>query len=315
MGANMTHYLNHSRGMRQFKKLIGNANHLIITVLVGLDSIEKGAVRAAPEELRTAWSPKDPVMSAQRARRMVLDMSLVRAVDALDSYLVSANRKPCLFSSAETREGLNACGTSAYRKFKFVDKQYGISQTCEAAAALVETSIKCRNRAAHTNADEPFPETLTKTLYQNREKISEGYGGLDVEALLRRYDQNKEPTFKEIAAFIRSTNQYVYQLEPTLLQSIDVSLFLQELIWDWASKEPKTDETPEHCRRRRIQGVWGKDADRRMNGLKHILQRSGLSEYRSVNTPAAVSIEDHHINLLTNMKPAELYEWAATDTV
>ncbi|WP_025897201.1 hypothetical protein [Sneathiella glossodoripedis] len=60
-------YLNKSFGRKRFKANLGNANHLIITSLVGLDAIERGKVEDIPSEMRMAWSPKSPKTSARRA--------------------------------------------------------------------------------------------------------------------------------------------------------------------------------------------------------------------------------------------------------
>src|SRR5882724_2955678 len=96
-------YLHQSSACHIFKTLIGNANHLIITALVGLDAIEQGIVTKGPEELHAALSPIDPVASAKRSRRMLLDMALVRSVDALDVYIRHSVRKPFLTQSNALR--------------------------------------------------------------------------------------------------------------------------------------------------------------------------------------------------------------------
>jgi hypothetical protein len=72
-------FLNESAARRQFKDVLGNANHLIITILVGLFAVEQRLISECPVELRAAWNPKDPTASANRSRVMMLQMSLVRA--------------------------------------------------------------------------------------------------------------------------------------------------------------------------------------------------------------------------------------------
>lgn len=91
-GRTMDFFLNESRGRRRFKDLLGQANHLIVTSLVGLDGVEQGLVTTPPLDLHAAWSPKDPIISARRARRLLLDMVLVRAVDSVDVYSSSLSR-------------------------------------------------------------------------------------------------------------------------------------------------------------------------------------------------------------------------------
>ena len=83
----MTLYLNISPARRKFKDLLGNANHLLITILVGLSAVERKTIVTAPPELHAAWNPKDVVASARRSRVFVLETTLVRSVDALDAYI------------------------------------------------------------------------------------------------------------------------------------------------------------------------------------------------------------------------------------
>src|SRR4051794_38354746 len=112
----MDHYLNESRGRGRFKDLLGQANHLIVTTLVGLDAVENGLVTSPPADLHASWSPKHPVNSARRARRLVLDMVLVRAVDAVDVYLRMARRLPSLIQEEGLQSGIDGAGRSIFRK-------------------------------------------------------------------------------------------------------------------------------------------------------------------------------------------------------
>ena len=88
----MPAYLNVSKARRTFKEVLGQANHLLVTALVGLDAIERGIVTRAPAELHAVWSPKPAKASARRSRRLLRDMALVRSVAALDLYLRYSNR-------------------------------------------------------------------------------------------------------------------------------------------------------------------------------------------------------------------------------
>src|SRR4051812_34804217 len=116
----MPAYLAKSNARRKFKSLLGHANQLIITAMVGLDAIERGIVTQIPADLNAAWSPKDAIASAKRSRRLILDMALVRAVDALDVYVRSSNRKPYLFQSTDLRASLHGKGHSIFKKLAAV---------------------------------------------------------------------------------------------------------------------------------------------------------------------------------------------------
>jgi len=81
----MALYLNTSPARRKFKDLLGNANHLLITLLVGLSAVERKKITTPPPELHAAWNPHDVIASAHRSRVFVLETTLVRSVDSLDA--------------------------------------------------------------------------------------------------------------------------------------------------------------------------------------------------------------------------------------
>ena len=68
--------MNATKAKKKFKKRFGQANHLLITTLVGLDSIESGKIVEKPSEFSTSWNPMEPKRSAERARMFVLQSFL-----------------------------------------------------------------------------------------------------------------------------------------------------------------------------------------------------------------------------------------------
>ena len=148
-----------SPARRAFKKLLGGVNHLIITTLVGLDAIERGIVTTIPKELHAAWSPKDPVASAQRSRRLILDMALVRAIDAFDVYIRNSMRKPFLVQDIALRIEIDRAKISIFKKFLALEKHY--PRIDPVLSALVATMLSWRNRSAHVEADDEVEPRLT----------------------------------------------------------------------------------------------------------------------------------------------------------
>ena len=90
-----------TRAKKTFKKRFGQANHLLITALVGLDAIETGEVSKKPESFSTSWNPIEPKRSAERARIFTLKSFLGWAVESLEMYLTELNRKPKELESEE----------------------------------------------------------------------------------------------------------------------------------------------------------------------------------------------------------------------
>ena len=251
-------FLNESAARRHFKDVLGNANHLIITILVGLYAVEQRLISECPAELRTAWNPKDPAASANRSRVMMLQMSLVRATDALDMYLSLARRKPALIQDTALQQRMDACGHSVFGKFAvmrdaFLTKNPVIS-------ALVEVMIAWRNRQVHSLADSEVSSKTWEILQSNSEWVKNEFRGMEVDRLFSDFGKEAPPSFKEIASFIRATQEVVRLLDSHLLTNLEPESYLRQLIREYASKARPNDKDPEKARKKQIQSIWGRDA-------------------------------------------------------
>ena len=83
-----------SRAFRKFKTEMGQANHFLITIMIGLDAVEDGAQKR--ESFNANWNPKDVTASVVRSKHYAIKSSLAWAVDNLDMYLRLCNREPRL---------------------------------------------------------------------------------------------------------------------------------------------------------------------------------------------------------------------------
>jgi len=113
-------FLNESTAKRRFKDLLGQANHLLITILVGLSAVERRLITEAPPDLHTIWNPRDPIASAARSRMMLLDMTLVRATDAIDAYISWSRRAPAIIQSVDLQREIDSAQQSVLQKFRAI---------------------------------------------------------------------------------------------------------------------------------------------------------------------------------------------------
>lgn len=303
----MTLYLERSRPRKAFKGLLGNANHLIITALVGLDGIERGVVREVPEELRTVWSPKDAVNSAKRSRRLILDMALIRAIDAIDVYLRDAVRKPTLIQSADFRSSLDSAGLSIFAKLQAVERH--CPDLDSIPLAIVFVLIAWRNRGAHTEADRDAPQAHLDTLQVNAEQIAVRFSGLDTEMLLGGYNAVRPVTFKEVASLINAAHHLVADLDARLLASLDLEQYVKDNIWSSLGDTQKSNELIELARKRRAVSIWGKDSTDRRNAILGLLRQCGLSTVPPQQM-AGVTIKADIIDMLELHTPQSILDWA-----
>jgi hypothetical protein len=297
-------YLNESKARRLFKELLGNANHLIVTALVGLDAIEQGLVTDVPEQLHAAWSPKDRMASARRSRRLVLDMVLVRAVDALDLYIRASRRNPALVQDDGLRNAIDAAGRSIFEKLRAIESHYGHKDPLLFAMGYV--MIAWRNRSAHTEADTEVDQRTRELLLNEAKRIEEIFSGLSAERLLDGFD-NHSPAFKEVASMIRATHQLVQTMEASQFASLNVERYLRDLIWYSVDTDSLNSADAEKKRKSRMQSIWGQDISDRERAFVRMLISSGLSETKKYET--SVVFEPELLEKLKFMSPLGVFDW------
>ncbi|WP_156877954.1 hypothetical protein [Sinorhizobium americanum] len=301
-------YLSRSRPRSAFKDLLGNANHLIITALVGLDAVERGVVREVPEELRAAWSPNDAVSSAKRSRRLILDMALIRAIDAVDVYLREAVRKPALVQSRDFRRDLDSAGLSIFKKLQAVERNCVSLDSLP--LAVIFLMVAWRNRSAHSEADLDAPPHHLEVLQSRAKELAERFRGLDAKMLLGGYDAVRPTTFKEVASLINAAHHLVAELDLRLLRSLDVERFLKDAVWVSLSSSQRPTETTEQTRMRRAVNVWGKDPTDRSGAVLRLLKQLGFSTIVPNRTAGAV-VSAELIEKLQEQTPKSVLAWAS----
>ncbi len=300
-------FLARSRPRSAFKNLLGNANHLIITTLVGLDGVERGVVQAVPEDLRAAWSPIDPVSSAKRSRRLLLDMALIRAIDAIDVYLREAVRKPTLVHAERLRRDLDAAGLSIFAKLQAVEKHCPSVDLLP--LALIFLMVAWRNRSAHSEADRDAAQHHVDILKARSQELSERFRGLDADMLLGGYDAMRSPTFKEVASLINAAHHFVADLDVHLLSNVDVDRFMKDVVWASLGSSKRPGELIEEARKRRAVSVWGKDPVDRAAAVLKFLNQQGFSLVEPKDGANLVAPSDL-IERLQAMTPKDLLQWS-----
>ena len=215
-----------SNAFKRFKKEIGQANHFLITILVGLDGVRSGKV-TKNNEFDVAWNPIDPIASAKRSRIYVIKSSLAWTVDCLDMYLSLCNRSPKLFDSKLSKQ-FDEIGHSVYRKYKLVSVEYLVDDFDK---AVVDLLICWRNKMIHFDADNDISKESRNILKMNSsEDKSVNSTHLDVSQMLLSFDKGECPKFKEMAFMIRKTISFVESIDKVLLAKVDTLSFLESVL-------------------------------------------------------------------------------------
>ena len=220
--------LNHSVAQRQFKKRMGQANHFLITILIGLDEVSKGLVKK-PDTLDVSWNPKDVKAAAERSRVYALNSSLAWIIDNFDSYVQNCKRKPCLIENKKLSEELDSADRRVNDKFKVFFNRYTSNKDLRLYGALVALGIQWRNVTTHSEANNELDDEYEKILLDNKEWYSENFCHLDVDKALDSFKSHKNPTLKETTSIIKAVLRFVEIIDAELLKEIKDERFLSEL--------------------------------------------------------------------------------------
>jgi hypothetical protein len=255
--------------------LRGFAPKRLITILVGLSAVERGLIKGAPPELRTTWNPRDPAASAARSRIMVLEMTLVRATDALDAYISWSRREPALVQREELKKSIDSAQQSVFTKFCALKVAFGGLDPV--ICALIEVMITWRNKSVYTLSENLISRTTMSAIDAHKERIKNEFSGLLVDHLFTDFERGGPPTFKEMASFIRATQSLVESLDAMQLSALVARDYLHSFVLtlltrNGGEKAPATSQL--------VQSIWGRDDAGRHKRLRSFLINNGLSETR-----------------------------------
>jgi len=227
---------------REFKALLGQANHFLVTTLVALDCLDKNRTHQA-QGLHAAWSPKSIDISIKRSRVFVLHSFLAAAVDALDVYVALLNRKPAFLQDAQLSGRLQACGRSVYQKATVLSEWVNTVEPpqtlgpAETEAALVEVLITWRNNVQHELADNTVTSHAESVIKTNSSSIASNYCNLDPSGLSLKANSGSNLTFKEAASLINAVHKYVELVDAKILTLLDKQQLMEATLKDTLKAE------------------------------------------------------------------------------
>jgi hypothetical protein len=265
-------YLSQTRARTQFKNLLGNANHYLITILVGLNAVEK-RIAIHDAEFHAAWNPQDVRSSARRSRFFALDLALVRIVDAIDCYITWRFRKPTLIQNAEFRKDLDSAQRSVAQRLRAFRSHVPVSASLQLLCTL---AIAWRNVRVHSLADAELETDERKKLLENSETIAKCFKGLSASRLIDNFEKAEGPTFKEAASLIAAAQQFVESTDSELIKALDIRQYLKESLGSWLLADRPAGVPAKVYRRLQAQKIWGRK--KREVKIKNLLTRFGFSE-------------------------------------
>lgn len=242
--------LNHSVAQRQFKKRMGQANHFLITILIGLDEVSKGLVKK-PDTLDVCWNPKDVKASAERSRVYALNSSLAWIIDNFDSYVQNCKRKPSLIEDSEQRNALDSADRRVNEKFEVFYERYKTVGDLKLYGALIALGIQWRNVTTHSGGGNVLDNEYERILQENKDWYDNNFCHLDVDKAQESFKTRKNPSLKEVASIIKAVLRFVEIVDKELIKVIDIERYVKDLLdkhYPQESEERRlfTNQTREH---------------------------------------------------------------------
>jgi hypothetical protein len=283
-----------------FKDLLGQANHFLITLLVGLGAVSDGTAKL-DEEFRTSWNPRDVKKSAERSRQFALDLALVRAVDAIDTYMMQARRQPTALASVEFASAMDGTGQKVSKR---LDAFYKFLGPLTARQQLfLKLAIDWRNRRVHSLAVDILTSEEQKELLSYSAELKQEHSGLDIKDLIARYRANEAPSFKDAASVISLAQTAVEHFDAILLQGLDIENYLRGLMIR-ALNPPRSREI-KSALRNACMNTWG-DPEKRENKALRILRMIGV--HRTTQIEGRL-VPDALVSRIAAMTPDEVFDW------
>lgn len=253
-----------SRAFRKFKTEMGQANHFLITIMIGLDAVEDGAEKR--ESFKTTWNPESRTNSVVRSRKYAIKSALAWTVDNLDMYLRLCNREPRLYHEEESLK-IAKTKHSVYNKFDCVIRNH--PELTVSKFAYVDLLICWRNNSVHFDAENKLM-TESVNYFRNipEDDVVTNTYHLDVNQMLDRFSRGECPTFKEAATLISMTIHFVEELDGILLRDIDQYRYLETSLFKQLKSEKETS----------VFSFRNTTPEKRKKKLKQFLVTAGISE-------------------------------------
>lgn len=257
--------VNHSIALKRFKSEIGQANHMLITILVGLDGIIPYHVEPQ-NEFHTSWNPKSKKSSVERSKVFAKKATMAWLVDCLDIYLRLINKAPILIGDEGLKQSLDSADNSRsiYKRLNLICQHYKIRST---DFALVDLMICWRNRLTHFQADNDISLSNRHILKLDAKVIAEKHCGLSIDETLNSFDKYDFPTFKEITSFVRASINLVSELDKLLLCSIDLVTYSDRIIVNYLNNKKDV----------RLNNIFSKDSRTAERSIRQILIQNGFT--------------------------------------
>ena len=250
--------LNHTPALALFRNLIGQTNHALITIYIGLDGVKNRIVKKG-DSFNVSWNPNNLDNSVTISRIFAKRAALSWAIDSLDAYLSCLRKKGYTFHNPEESPEMQR--QSIYSKFKAVTEHYKFP--IDLPISLVHLGIQWRNNLVHYNAENPLDHNYQSFLHKaSKKEVEERFCGLDADLMLTHFQRQLIPTLKEVASIIQSIYYTINEIDKKVIYNFDLKEYCLSLFYT------KKDE---------VKSFLDKGPDKREQRLVTFLKTNGFS--------------------------------------
>lgn len=253
-----------SPARRDFKEMLGQNNHFLVTIMIGLDAVARGEARLS-EEFSTRWEPRDVEQSARRSREYACKALAAWLTDSVATYIRNLLDDPTIVSDSRLTVAIRAAKSLG-------EKIQALASACDedtsVATLLVRSAVIWRNRLVHYQPRDKVDRALESTLLHRSQEIASDYQGLDVARMLDSISKSHAPTFKETTSLVRAAHKFVERIDGRLLMRSDLDSYVIRVLAHYVSSDPV----------QRTSNVWGKDSRRRLGSLVQICKQYGMTD-------------------------------------
>lgn len=255
-----------------FKRSFGQANHFLVTILVGLNAV-KTREAVPPPNLPAAWDPKDARRSADRSEAFAIQGALVFLVTALDQYLGEVARltRPKSIPLAAAIDAATKSDKGLRGRVQAFADFSGASQTAE--LALVESAVQWRNRLIHVGSNARFNAELRGQLIEHTHEYETDYRHLEPDRMIRSFaDSAESPSLKEIAGMITATHRLIRRVDAGVLATLDYDQYLAGVLCRHLG------EVSQDMAHDRANRMWGRTEGRAGRAILALARQSGFTD-------------------------------------
>jgi hypothetical protein len=269
-----------SPARHDFKEMLGQNNHFLITIMVGLDAVANGEAHLN-KDFSTSWAPHHPGRSAERSREFACKALTAWLTDAVAAYIRGLFGKPPIVTDLTLAERVRAAD---HLDDKICEIAASCAQSKSSSTLLVRAAVIWRNRLVHSSARNRIAGELSNDLLARKELLAAEYRGLDVQRLIDSAMASRAPTLKEVTSLVQAAHNYVSAVDAALLERVELDLYVHGILAGYVIGDPSS----------RISNVWGKDERRRLSSLIQICKQNGMTDYdeQSVNGTSECLIRD-----------------------